>query len=173
MLGVQLGALTPVVVLAANALWGWILGQLSHARGRRGRRLGAVLPSLPCGSGVISDTHDNARNVARMVEVLRAARVERVIHTGDITRPATLRLFGALGVPLFGVYGNNDREREPLAAAAARARLRAGRPAARAPLGRSGASWWCTTGKEHPELAARRPATSSCTGTTTASRSSA
>ena len=69
--------------------------------------------------GVISDTHDNARNVARMVEVLRAARVERVIHTGDITRPATLRLFGALGVPLFGVYGNNDREREPLAAAAA------------------------------------------------------
>jgi uncharacterized protein len=69
--------------------------------------------------GVISDTHDNARNVARMVEVLREARVERLIHTGDITRPATLRLFGALGVPLFGVYGNNDLERAPLAAAAA------------------------------------------------------
>jgi hypothetical protein len=29
MLGVQLGALTPVVVLAANALWGWLLGLLS------------------------------------------------------------------------------------------------------------------------------------------------
>ncbi|HTO71416.1 MAG TPA: hypothetical protein VMR31_16260 [Myxococcota bacterium] len=29
MLGVQLGALTPVVVLAANALWGWFLGSLS------------------------------------------------------------------------------------------------------------------------------------------------
>jgi hypothetical protein len=28
MLGVQLGALTPVVVLAANALWGWFLGAL-------------------------------------------------------------------------------------------------------------------------------------------------
>ena len=69
--------------------------------------------------GIISDTHDNARNVLRMVEVLREARVERVIHTGDITRPATLRLFGALGVPLFGVYGNNDLERETLAAAAA------------------------------------------------------
>lgn len=69
--------------------------------------------------GIISDTHDNARNVARMVEVLRAAQVERLIHTGDITRPATLRLFGALGVPLFGVYGNNDVERAPLAAAAA------------------------------------------------------
>ena len=69
--------------------------------------------------GVISDTHDNARNVARMVEVLRAARVDRVIHTGDITQPATLRLFGALGVPLFGVFGNNDRDREPLAEVAA------------------------------------------------------
>jgi hypothetical protein len=29
MLGVRLGALTPVVVLAANALWGWFLGSLS------------------------------------------------------------------------------------------------------------------------------------------------
>jgi hypothetical protein len=28
MLGVQLGALTPIVVLAANALWGWFLGSL-------------------------------------------------------------------------------------------------------------------------------------------------
>lgn len=33
MLGVQLGALTPVVVLAANALWGWILAQLSMRAG--------------------------------------------------------------------------------------------------------------------------------------------
>src|SRR5258705_7191537 len=36
MLGVQLGALTPVVVLAANALWGWILGQLSTRVGVEG-----------------------------------------------------------------------------------------------------------------------------------------
>jgi putative phosphoesterase len=65
--------------------------------------------------GVISDTHDNTRNVARIVEVLRAARVERVIHTGDITRPATLRTLAALELPLFGVYGNNDVERGKLA----------------------------------------------------------
>jgi hypothetical protein len=36
MLGVQLGALTPVVVLAANALWGWILGQLTMRAGAEG-----------------------------------------------------------------------------------------------------------------------------------------
>jgi hypothetical protein len=33
MLGVQLGALTPVVVLAANALWGWLLGALVSRTG--------------------------------------------------------------------------------------------------------------------------------------------
>ncbi len=69
--------------------------------------------------GVISDTHDNARNVARIVAVLREARVERVIHTGDITRAATLRLLAEVAVPVFGVYGNNDHERESLAAVAA------------------------------------------------------
>jgi len=65
--------------------------------------------------GVISDTHDNARSVARIVEVLRAARVERVIHTGDITRPGTLAALARLERPLFGVYGNNDVERGKLA----------------------------------------------------------
>ncbi|HTO52816.1 MAG TPA: YfcE family phosphodiesterase [Myxococcota bacterium] len=70
--------------------------------------------------GVISDTHDQARNVARIVELLRGARVERVIHTGDITRPATLRLLGGIGVPVFGVFGNNDaHHRAELAEAAA------------------------------------------------------
>src|SRR5258706_766482 len=69
--------------------------------------------------GVISDTHDNARNVARIVAVLREAHVERVIHTGDITRASTLRLLAEIAVPVFGVYGNNDVEREQLAEAAA------------------------------------------------------
>jgi putative phosphoesterase len=69
--------------------------------------------------GVISDTHDNARNVARIVAVLREACVERVIHTGDITRARTLRMLAEIAVPVFGVYGNNDLERGSLAIAAA------------------------------------------------------
>ena len=36
MLGVQLGALTPVVVLGANALWGYFLGQFSTRAGLEG-----------------------------------------------------------------------------------------------------------------------------------------
>jgi putative phosphoesterase len=64
--------------------------------------------------GVVSDTHDNARNVARIVEILNRAGVDRVVHTGDITRAATLDRLAGLEAPLFGVYGNNDVLREEL-----------------------------------------------------------
>lgn len=36
------------------------------------------------------------------------ARVERIIHTGDITRPAVLEQFARLEIPMLGVFGNND-----------------------------------------------------------------
>jgi putative phosphoesterase len=70
--------------------------------------------------GVISDTHDNLRNVRRIAQLLAAARVERVVHTGDFTRPETLELLAQVGVPLFGVFGNNDVARAALLEAAAR-----------------------------------------------------
>jgi putative phosphoesterase len=68
--------------------------------------------------GVVSDTHDNLTNVARIVELFDAAGVERVVHTGDITRAATLEILGRLQAPLVGVFGNNDKEREALETAA-------------------------------------------------------
>jgi hypothetical protein len=68
---------------------------------------------------VVSDTHNNLRNVTRIVELLNAARVERVVHTGDITQAKTLDVLARLHAPLVGVYGNND-ERETLAPIAAR-----------------------------------------------------
>lgn len=64
--------------------------------------------------GVVSDTHNNLRNVDRIVALFNQARVERVIHTGDITQAKTLRRFAALQAPLTGVYGNNDQERDSL-----------------------------------------------------------
>lgn len=59
--------------------------------------------------GVVSDTHNNLRNVRRIVELFNAAGVERVVHTGDITQPKTIDAFSALDAPLFGVFGNNDQ----------------------------------------------------------------
>jgi hypothetical protein len=70
--------------------------------------------------GVVSDTHNHLPNVRRIVELLNAARVERVVHTGDITQAKTLHVLAGLAAPLHGVFGNNDLEREALDAAVAR-----------------------------------------------------
>ena len=64
--------------------------------------------------GVVSDTHNHLANVARIVEILNEAGVERVVHTGDITQAKTLQLLAGLEIPVFGVFGNNDLERESL-----------------------------------------------------------
>ena len=70
--------------------------------------------------GVVSDTHNNLRNVAKIVELFNSARVDRVIHTGDITQAKTLDVFARLEMPLYGVFGNNDQERDTLDEAIAR-----------------------------------------------------
>jgi hypothetical protein len=70
--------------------------------------------------GVVSDTHNHLPNVRRIVELLNAAGVERVVHTGDITQAKTLDVLAGLTAPLHGVFGNNDVEREALEAAIAR-----------------------------------------------------
>jgi len=67
--------------------------------------------------GVVSDTHNNLKNVRRIVELFNAANVARVIHTGDISQAKTLHVLAELDAPLTGVFGNNDEERESLAAA--------------------------------------------------------
>ncbi len=65
--------------------------------------------------GIVSDTHNNLKNVNRIVELFNESGVERVIHTGDITQAKTLEVFAHLEAQLFGVYGNNDEgEREAL-----------------------------------------------------------
>ena len=69
--------------------------------------------------GIVSDTHNNLKNCRKIVELFNNASVERVIHTGDITQAKTIEVFANLDAPMFGVYGNNDQERESLQAAVA------------------------------------------------------
>ena len=64
--------------------------------------------------GVVSDTHNNLKNVRRIVELFNAADVQRVIHTGDISQAKTLDVLAGLSAPLQGVFGNNDEERASL-----------------------------------------------------------
>ena len=74
--------------------------------------------------GVVSDTHNNLKNCRRIVRLFNEASVDAVVHTGDITQAKTLAVFAALDAPLYGVFGNNDQERDALHATAREHRFR-------------------------------------------------
>ena len=63
--------------------------------------------------GVIGDTHNNLRSVDKIIEIFERKRVDRVVHTGDITQPKVLDALSALSMPVYGVYGNNDQGERP------------------------------------------------------------
>ncbi len=69
--------------------------------------------------GIVSDTHNNLKNCRRIVELFNNSAVEHVIHTGDITQAKTIEVFAELNMPMSGVFGNNDQERDTLEAAIA------------------------------------------------------
>ena len=59
--------------------------------------------------GVVSDTHNNLKNIEIIINIFNDERVPVVIHTGDISNANTLEQFSKLNSELIGVYGNNDR----------------------------------------------------------------
>ena len=64
--------------------------------------------------GVVSDTHNNIKNIEKIISIFNKENVDIVIHTGDISKATTLKLFSSLNCPLVGVFGNNDRIEEGL-----------------------------------------------------------
>jgi putative phosphoesterase len=60
--------------------------------------------------GVVSDTHNNLKNITTIINLFNQKKVDFVVHTGDITNAKTLEKFSDLNCALFGVYGNNDRD---------------------------------------------------------------
>ena len=59
--------------------------------------------------GVVSDTHNNLKNIERIINLFNDEKVSLVIHTGDITNANSLEKFSKLKCEMIGVYGNNDR----------------------------------------------------------------
>ena len=59
--------------------------------------------------GVVSDTHNNLKNIHQIISLFNDEEVSMVIHTGDITSSNSLEQFSKLKCELTGVYGNNDR----------------------------------------------------------------
>lgn len=68
--------------------------------------------------GIISDTHDNQRNVRRAIEIFNEQAVQFVLHAGDMTGPSTASLFAGLcGSRFVAVMGNCDADRLSLRSA--------------------------------------------------------
>ena len=64
--------------------------------------------------GVVSDTHNNSKNIDTIISLFNKKNVNLVIHTGDITNAKSLKKFSKLNCNLIGVYGNNDRNEKGL-----------------------------------------------------------
>ena len=58
--------------------------------------------------GVVSDTHNRVSNVETIIDIFNSKKVDKVIHTGDITQAKTLARFARLDCSLLAVFGNND-----------------------------------------------------------------
>ncbi len=62
--------------------------------------------------GIISDTHENEKAIAKAVQVFKEKNVEFVVHCGDIISPPMLEHFKELKMKF--VFGNNDGEKSGL-----------------------------------------------------------
>lgn len=64
--------------------------------------------------GVVSDTHNNLKNIESIITLFNEREVDLVIHTGDITNSKSLDKFSQLRCHMICVYGNNDRSESGL-----------------------------------------------------------
>jgi putative phosphoesterase len=57
---------------------------------------------------VMSDTHDHIWNVRKALDLIRGRSAEAIIHCGDFVAPFILKELNQAGIPVHGVFGNND-----------------------------------------------------------------
>ncbi len=63
---------------------------------------------------VMSDSHDNIWNLEKAVDIIKEREADMVIHCGDFVAPFTLKYLESAGVPVHGVFGNNDGDQHLL-----------------------------------------------------------
>ena len=64
--------------------------------------------------GIISDTHDHLIKIKEAIDIFLLHKVDLILHAGDFVAPFTLRFLNESGIRWFGVFGNNDGEKEGL-----------------------------------------------------------
>jgi putative phosphoesterase len=60
---------------------------------------------------IMSDSHDNIWNIRKAISRIREVGAAAVIHCGDFVAPFSLKEVGECGVPVHGVFGNNDGDK--------------------------------------------------------------
>ena len=73
--------------------------------------------------GLLADTHDHLPAVRALVGQLVDRGAEMLLHAGDFCSPFILETLHEAGLPIVGVFGRNDGDRDGLVAAARRALL--------------------------------------------------
>ena len=64
--------------------------------------------------GIISDTHDNKKNILKAIEILNNEKVDKVFHAGDIVNSESADLFKKLEADMIITFGNCDIARRDL-----------------------------------------------------------
>ena len=57
---------------------------------------------------IMSDSHDNIWNLRKALSLISDAGAELIVHCGDFVAPFVLKELDQAGVPVHGVFGNND-----------------------------------------------------------------
>jgi uncharacterized protein len=70
--------------------------------------------------GLMADTHDRVPAIAELLRRMTESGVGLVLHAGDFCAPFSLGPFRTANVPLAGIFGRNDGDREGLGAFARR-----------------------------------------------------
>lgn len=70
--------------------------------------------------GLLGDTHDRLPAIAELVRRMVDAGAGMILHVGDYSSPFSLRPILDANIPMAGVFGRNDGDREGLRAFAAR-----------------------------------------------------
>ncbi len=65
-------------------------------------------------AGILSDSHDRLEAAEAVLALFRSEKVDIVLHLGDVCSPRILSGFRESGIPLIGVFGNNDYDRAGL-----------------------------------------------------------
>jgi hypothetical protein len=59
----------------------------------------------------MADSHDNKHGVLSAIRLFKDRQIQLLLHAGDYIAPFTAGWMSDVGVPMIGVFGNNDGEK--------------------------------------------------------------